>query len=155
MTYFRIKGDDGAHEVLQALMSTWKPVGHVQQADPRPSNPENSDPGYSNTGYLFSESSSGYLYAEYPLNPKKLPSNEYFNKFKVPTFDSLQRNPPVSPVPPSDHGSPNVVQAPVPILKSWEIYTLPRGPAMGRRKWSRRQCRTQYHQQPIRIRIIR
>ena len=127
MTYFRIEGDDGAHGVLQALMSTWKQVGHVQQTNPRPSIPEYSGPGHSNTGYsilrpvysnpdpgyLFSGSSSGYLYPEYPLNPKQLSSDEYLKTFKVPNFESLGRNPPVSPVPrPSDHGSTNVVQVP-------------------------------------------
>ena len=76
MTYFRIKGDDGAHEVLQALVSTWKPVGHVQPANPGDLRPE-----------------------------------------------SLEINPPVSPVPlSSDHGSTNVAQEPVPtrILESPE-----------------------------------
>ena len=192
MTYIRIKGDDGAHEVLQALMSTWKPVGHVQQANPRPSILEYSDPGYSNTGYsssilrpvysnldpgyLFSGSSSVYSYpdylpnlkqlsSEYPPNPKQLPSesppnpnqlpsesppnpnllsmesppntkhlssDEYFRIFNVPIVESLERNPPVSPMSlPSDHGSTNVVQAPVPILKSVEVYALPSSALLG------------------------
>ena len=136
MTYFRIKGDDGAHKVLQDLVSTWKPVGHVQQANPRPSIPEHSDPGHSNTGYsssimhpvypipdpgyLFSGSSSGNLFSELPPDPKQLSSDEYLKTSKLPISESSERNPPVHPVPlPSDHGSTNVVQAPV-ILESSE-----------------------------------
>ena len=121
ITYFRIKGDDGAHGVLQAL-STWKQVEHVQQTNPTPSIPNT---GYSSSiprpVYLFSESSSGYLYPEYPLNPKQLSSDEYSKAFKGPIFGSFERNTLVSPVPlPSDHGSTNVVQAPGPtrILES-------------------------------------
>ena len=128
MTYFRLKGDDGAHGVLQAL-STWKQVEHVQQTNPRPSIPNTGysssipRPVYSNLdpGYSFSGSSSGYLYPEYPLNPKQLSSDEYSKAFKGPIFGSFERNTPVSPVPlPSDHGSTNVVQAPGPtrILES-------------------------------------
>ena len=95
-----MKGDDGAHEVMQALVSSWKPVGHVQQANPRPSIPEYSNTGHSNSILppVYSNPDPGYLYPEHPLDP-------------------------VSPVPlPSDHGSTNVVQAPVPtrILESSE-----------------------------------
>ena len=87
MTYSRMKGDDGAHMVLQALISTWKPVGHVR-VNPWPSIAEYSDARYSNTGYsssilrpiyspdryLFSGSSSINSFSDLPLNPKRLPS---------------------------------------------------------------------------------
>ena len=176
MTYFRIKGDGGAHKVLQALMSTRKPVGHVQLANPRPSIPEHSDPGYSNTGYsssimhpVYSNPDPGYLFSgsisfsgsssvnsfselplnpkqlssEYPPNPKQLPSesppnlnqlssDEYTKTFNVPIVESLERNPPVSPLPLlSNHGSTNVMQAPLPILKSAEVYVLPSSAVLG------------------------
>ena len=71
MTYFRIKGDDGAHEVLQALVSSWKPVGHVQQANPRPLIPEYSNTGHSSSILppVYSNPDQGYLYPEHPLDP--------------------------------------------------------------------------------------
>ena len=98
------------------------------QTNPKPSIPKYSDPGNSNTRHssstlrpVYSNLDPGYLHSEYPLNPKQLSSDEYSKASKVPIYESLERNPPVSPVPlPSDHGSTNVVQAPVPtqILES-------------------------------------
>ena len=123
MTYFRIKGYDGKHGVLQGLMSNWKVIGHVQQANPRPPIPEYSDSGHSNLNPVYSNPDPGYLYPEYPLNPNQLSSDEYLKMSKVPNFQSSEvYASPSSASLVSDHVSTNVVQAPPPNLASSIAY---------------------------------
>ena len=75
LTYFRIKGDNGAHDVLQALVSSWKPVGHVQQVNARPLISEDSNAGYSSFMLrpVYSNPDPVYLY------PEQGSSEDHFN----------------------------------------------------------------------------